>query len=134
MGIIAASSDGPERPFTFTHELVRQTMLAGIAAPRRQHLHAAVAGAIARLHPDAVNEHAGDIAIHLVKAGAFASGVLAPFHGGARRSSIGGCEHVGRQGGSQHASRAPESGSSLPRFVTQPPLASDPNGPSFPRG
>jgi len=76
MGIISASSDGPERPFTFTHELVRQTMLAGISAPRRQHLHAGVAGAIARLHPDAVNEHAGDIAIHLVKAGSFASGDL----------------------------------------------------------
>ena len=74
MGIISASSDGPERPFTFTHELVRQTMLAGISAPRRQHLHAGVAGALARLHPDAVNEHASDIAIHLVKAGSFASG------------------------------------------------------------
>ena len=74
MGIISASSYGPERPFTFTHELVRQTMLAGISTPRRQHLHAGVAGAIAQLHPDAVNEHASDIAIHLVKAGSFASG------------------------------------------------------------
>jgi AAA ATPase domain len=72
MGIIVASSQGPERPFTFTHELVRQTLLAGISAPRRQHLHAGVADAIARLHPDSVNERAGDIVNHLVKAGSFA--------------------------------------------------------------
>jgi predicted ATPase len=69
MGIIVASSDGLARPFIFTHELVRQTLLAGISAPRRQHLHAGVADAIARLHPDALNEHAGDIAAHLFKAG-----------------------------------------------------------------
>jgi hypothetical protein len=74
MGIIVASSEGAGRPFTFTHELVRQTLLAGISAPRRQHLHAGVADAIARLHPDAVNERAADIADHLVKAGSFADG------------------------------------------------------------
>jgi hypothetical protein len=31
IGIIIPSSEGPERPFTFTHELVRQTLLAGPA-------------------------------------------------------------------------------------------------------
>src|SRR6202165_4181316 len=62
MGIIVASSEGPQKPFTFTHELVRQTLLAGISGPRRQQLHADVADAIARLHPDAVKERAGDIA------------------------------------------------------------------------
>ncbi len=40
MGIIIPSSEGPERPFTFGHELVRQTLLAGTSAPRRQRLHA----------------------------------------------------------------------------------------------
>jgi hypothetical protein len=74
MGIVVASSEAPEKPFTFSHELVRQTLLAGISAPRRQHLHAGVADAIARLHPDAVNERAGDIADHLIKAGSFADG------------------------------------------------------------
>jgi hypothetical protein len=74
MGIIVASSEAPEKPFTFSHELVRQTLLAGISAPRRQHLHASVADAIARLHPDAVNTRAGDIADHLIKAGSFADG------------------------------------------------------------
>jgi predicted ATPase len=74
MGIIVASSEAPEKPFTFSHELVRQTLLAGISTPRRQHLHAGVADAIARLHPDAVKERAGDIADHLIKAGSFADG------------------------------------------------------------
>ena len=71
MGIIIPSAQGPDRPYIFTHELVRQTLLASISAPRRQHLHAGVANAIARLHSDAVNEHAGDIADHLIKAGSF---------------------------------------------------------------
>src|SRR6202040_1380142 len=74
MGIIIPSSEGPERPFTFRHELVRQTLLAGISAPRRQRLHAAVADAIATLNPDALKERAGYIADHLVKAGSFADG------------------------------------------------------------
>jgi tetratricopeptide (TPR) repeat protein len=50
---------------------VRQTLLAGISAPRRQRLHARVAEAIERLHPDAVNERAGEIANHLLIAGSF---------------------------------------------------------------
>jgi len=72
MGIILLSAEGPERPFTFTHELVRQTLLVGISAPRQQHLHAGVADAIERLYPGAVNERAGEMADHLLKAGSFA--------------------------------------------------------------
>jgi hypothetical protein len=71
MGIIVMSSEAPEKPFTFSHELVRQTLLAGISTPRRQHLHAGVADAIARLHPDAATDRAGDIVNHLAKAGTF---------------------------------------------------------------
>jgi tetratricopeptide (TPR) repeat protein len=71
MGIIIPSAEGPERPFTFNHELVRQTLLAGITGPRRQQLHAAVADATARLYPDAVRERAGYMADHLIKAGPF---------------------------------------------------------------
>jgi predicted ATPase len=72
MGIIVSSSEGPGKPFTFSHELVRQTLLAGISAPRQERLHADVADAIERLYPTAVNERAGDIANHLIKAGSFA--------------------------------------------------------------
>ncbi len=49
MGIIVPSSEGPEKPITFSHELVRQTLLAGTAAPRRQYLHAGVAAAFSDL-------------------------------------------------------------------------------------
>ncbi len=72
MGIIVPSAEGPERPFTFGHELVRQTLLAGISIPRQQRLHAGVADAIERLYPNAVNERAGEITDHLLKAGPFA--------------------------------------------------------------
>jgi tetratricopeptide (TPR) repeat protein len=72
MGIIVPSAEGPEMPFTFSHELVRQTLLAGISAPHRQQLHASVAAAIERLYPDAIKERAGEIANHLIKAGSFA--------------------------------------------------------------
>jgi hypothetical protein len=70
MGIVVPSSEGPETPFTFAHELVRQTLLASISAPRKERLHASVADAIERLAPDAV-ERSGEIADHLIKAGSF---------------------------------------------------------------
>jgi tetratricopeptide (TPR) repeat protein len=72
MGIVVSSSEGPEKPFTFAHELVRQTLIAGISVARRQRLHAAVAGAIEQVHPGAVKAYAGEIADHLLKAGSFA--------------------------------------------------------------
>ena len=72
MGMIVSSSEGPETPFTFAHELVRQTLLAGISAPRKQQLHASVADAIERLYTGSVNERAGEIADHLLKAKSFA--------------------------------------------------------------
>jgi tetratricopeptide (TPR) repeat protein len=72
MGIVVASAEGPEQPFTFSHELVRQTLLAGISGPRQQQLHAGVAAAIERLYSGAVNERAAEISDHLVKAGSFA--------------------------------------------------------------
>jgi len=74
MGIIVASSQNPETSFCFAHELVRQTLLAGISAPRKQHLHAEVANAIERLHTGDANERAGEIAEHLLKAESFVDG------------------------------------------------------------
>lgn len=72
MGLLIPSAEGPETPFTFAHEIVRQTLLHGITPPRRQRLHARVARAIQSLHPRAAEERAGEIASHLLKAGAFA--------------------------------------------------------------
>jgi tetratricopeptide (TPR) repeat protein len=61
-------SPGDTLHFTFTHELVRQTLLAGIPTLRRQRLHARVADAMEQLvrHPE---EHAAEIAYHLGEAG-----------------------------------------------------------------
>ncbi len=72
MGVIVSSSEGPEKPLTFAHELVRQALLTGILPIRRQRLHAAVAAAIEQVNPGAVNEYAGEIAHHLLKARSFA--------------------------------------------------------------
>ncbi len=72
MGIIVPSSEGPEQPFIFAHELVRQTLLAGISVARKQRLHARVADAIELVYSGAVNERAGEIADHILKAGSFA--------------------------------------------------------------
>ena len=71
MGVIVPSSEGPQRPFTFRHELVRQTLLAGISVPRQEQLHSSVADAIERLNPDAAKERAAEITNHLLKAGSF---------------------------------------------------------------
>ena len=72
MGIIIPSAEGPERPYAFAHELVRQTILAGILSARQERLHADVADAIERLNASAVNQRAEEIADHLLKAGSFA--------------------------------------------------------------
>ena len=74
MGIIVASSKSPEAPFSFAHELVRQTLLAAISVPRKQHLHAGVADAIEGLYRGDVKERAGEIAEHLLKAESFVDG------------------------------------------------------------
>ena len=55
MGIIVPSSEGPEQPFTFTHELVRQTLLAADFAPRDSGCTAGVAKALERLHAGGLN-------------------------------------------------------------------------------
>ena len=72
MGVIVPSSEGPETPFTVAHELVRQTLVAGISVSRQEQLHASVADAIEQLYPHAINERASELASHLIKAGSFA--------------------------------------------------------------
>jgi tetratricopeptide (TPR) repeat protein len=72
MGVIVPSSEGPETPFTFVHELVRQTLVAAISVPRQEQLHASVAAAIEQLYPNAIDERAAEVASHLIKAGSFA--------------------------------------------------------------
>ena len=65
MGIVA-NSHGAGSPFTFTHELVRQTLLAGISAPRRQHLRAGIA--------NAARDSAREIGTQFFNAGSYTDG------------------------------------------------------------
>jgi class 3 adenylate cyclase/tetratricopeptide (TPR) repeat protein len=70
--LIIAASDGPEARFTFTHELIRQTLVSGLSLPRRQRLHLRVAEAMERAYSRSIEEHAADLAYHLNRAGAAA--------------------------------------------------------------
>ena len=56
----------------FSHELIRQTLLTGLSQPRRRRLHLRVADALERLHGDALEDRASDIAHHLTQAGPLA--------------------------------------------------------------
>jgi len=70
--LITSTGDGPEARFTFTHELIRQTLLSGLSLPRRQRLHLRVAEAIERLYARALEERAADLAHHFYQAGSAA--------------------------------------------------------------
>ena len=53
----------------FSHELIRQTLLSGISAARREGFHVETANAISRLYSDDLGAHAGELAYHLSHAG-----------------------------------------------------------------
>jgi len=63
---------GPDR-YRFTHDLVRQRVLAGMPLPRLQAYHLAVADTLERVYGKTVKEHASEIAYHLYQAGTAAS-------------------------------------------------------------
>ncbi|MGH7949209.1 MAG: ATP-binding protein, partial [Candidatus Binataceae bacterium] len=71
-GLISSTVQYPDARFQFAHELIRQTVVAGLSAPRRQRLHLDVADAIERLHANALEDQANDLAHHLWQAGAAA--------------------------------------------------------------
>jgi len=75
--LISSTSDGApdgqaEDRFTFVHELIRQTLLSGVSAPRRRRLHLRVAQAMELVYARALEEHAADMAHHLYQAGSAA--------------------------------------------------------------
>ena len=57
--------------FMFSHELIRQTVLSGVSAVRRERLHLRTAEAISRRYSDDLAAHAGDLAYHLSRAGRY---------------------------------------------------------------
>jgi class 3 adenylate cyclase/tetratricopeptide (TPR) repeat protein len=68
----AGGGSGSEERYAFSHELVRQTLLAGLTSSRRRRLHLRAADAIQTVYGDAAGEQAGDVAHHLLEAGAAA--------------------------------------------------------------
>ena len=58
--------------YTFTHELIRQTLLDGLSLPRLQRFHLQIGNAIEKVYARDVDEHAPALAHHLYQAGAAA--------------------------------------------------------------
>jgi len=67
--LIRSTTRGGEARLMFSHELIRQTLLSDLSTPRRQRLHLRVAAAIERLHAEALEEHAADLAYHFYQGG-----------------------------------------------------------------
>jgi len=63
--IVASSKE----TFRFTHDLVRQRVLAALPLPRLQAYHLAVADTLERVYGKNANDHAGEIGYHLYQAG-----------------------------------------------------------------
>ncbi len=74
LGLVVPSSEGPQAPFQFSHELIRQTLLADASLPRRQLLHLRVADAIEKAHAEVMSENAVEIVNHLSQAGSLVDG------------------------------------------------------------
>jgi class 3 adenylate cyclase/tetratricopeptide (TPR) repeat protein len=55
----------------FSHELIRQTLLSGVSAVKRERLHLQAAMAISSRYSDDLEAYAGDLAHHLSHAGGF---------------------------------------------------------------
>ncbi|MCA1726261.1 MAG: hypothetical protein LC722_00980 [Actinobacteria bacterium] len=70
--LVNAAGRGREERYEFAHELVRQTLLSGLASSRRRRLHLRAADAIESVYGEQAAEHAADLAHHLVTAGAAA--------------------------------------------------------------
>jgi predicted ATPase len=61
--------------YRFSHDLVRQRVLAGMPLPRLQAYHLAVADTLERVYGKVAKEHASEIAYHLYQAGTAAAAV-----------------------------------------------------------
>jgi DNA-binding SARP family transcriptional activator/regulation of enolase protein 1 (concanavalin A-like superfamily) len=63
--------EGSEAAYDFTHDKLREVAYAGLSPVRRKQLHGRVAGALGRVHRDALDEVSAQIAVHYDRAGQF---------------------------------------------------------------
>ncbi|MCA1846201.1 MAG: hypothetical protein LC792_24015, partial [Actinobacteria bacterium] len=69
-GLIVPVEDGSDEDrFMFAHELIRQTVVAELSAPRRRRLHVRAADALERVYAGNLSAQAATIAHHLLEAG-----------------------------------------------------------------
>ena len=71
-GLLSGTIQHSESRFQFSHQVVRQAVIAKLSPARRQRLHLNIANAIERTHADALDDHANDLAHHLSHAGSMA--------------------------------------------------------------
>jgi predicted ATPase len=72
IGLLDSVLESREARFYFSHELVRQVILEESSAPRAQRFHLKIANAIEKLYADALDDHAIELAHHLLRAGSLA--------------------------------------------------------------
>lgn len=70
--LLKRSTGKREIRYEFVHALARYTVLHGLSAPRQQKLHLQVADAIEKVRVRNLDEHAAEMAFHLVEAGSYA--------------------------------------------------------------
>ena len=71
-GLVTSAAVGDDVRYQFAHELIRQTLLTGLSALRRQRLHLRVAEAMEEVYGETPSDQAAEIARHLIEAGASA--------------------------------------------------------------
>ena len=70
---VIGPADAAGARHSFTHELIRQTFLAGASSVKRQVLHGRTAEAIEIVHADDLEQRAADLVYHLSRSGPHAS-------------------------------------------------------------
>src|SRR5208282_5392733 len=66
-GLLFSVAESPNARFQFSHELVRQAVIGGLSAARRQRLHLAVADAIERTYSAALEDYCAELAHHYAR-------------------------------------------------------------------
>ena len=70
--LITSAASGREIRYTFSHELIRQTLNTNLSLPRQQRIHLRVAQAIESANPEAPKQQAATLAHHFYQAGSLA--------------------------------------------------------------